>query len=125
KAPVKTLLAELDGIEQRMTHVEHKLIQVDMKASEDSLRFPMMLNEQLESFRQSVETGDGAPTKQQLEVFAWFEQRLSTELGLWQGIVEKEIPLANDELRKLGLPAIDPRATPPGSPEAASHSPGR
>ena len=51
----KELVAAIDAIDARMDAIEGQLVQVKLGSSEGMLRFPSMLNEQLDSFRGSIE----------------------------------------------------------------------
>ena len=50
EAGSKTLLAAAADFDKHMTPIEEELIQVNMKASEDNLRYPNRLNEQYDTF---------------------------------------------------------------------------
>jgi hypothetical protein len=72
---LKAALAAADGLDRKMSEIEQKLIQVNMKGSEGNLAFPNMLNERFDTFSHAIEFGDTEPTKPQLDVF----QTLSTQ----------------------------------------------
>ena len=54
-------------MEKKMSEIEQQLIQVNLKGSEGSLAFPVMLNEQFDTFSHAIDMGDSEPTKPQLE----------------------------------------------------------
>jgi len=73
------------------------------------LRFPAMLNEQLDSFRYSIEA-DSAPTRAQLDLYEAFSKRLKAQLQIWQGLVAGDIPALNRKILSGNLVLIDPKA---------------
>ena len=75
KPSAKEVLDAAASLDKKMTAVEQELIQIKMKSSEGNLRYPSMLNEQFDSFRYTVEQGDGVPAKQV------YEDRKSTRLN--------------------------------------------
>jgi len=108
-APSRELTADLKALETRMTAVEGELIQVKLGSSEGMLRFPAMLNEQLDSFRYSIEA-DSAPTRAQLDLYEAFSKRLKAQLQIWQGLVAGDIPALNRKILSGNLVLIDPKA---------------
>jgi len=94
------------ALDQKMTPVEEKLIQVKLKSSEGNLRYPNMLNEQYYSFNDLIQGVDGTPTTQQLLVYDELHGRLNTELAKWQEIQRTDVPALNDLMRKNGVPSI-------------------
>ena len=89
-----------------MTPVEEKLIQVKMKSTEDTLRYPNMLNEQYASFNDLIQSFDQTPTAPQLLVFDDLHSRLTAQLAQWQQIQSTEVPALNDLMRKSGVPTL-------------------
>ncbi len=70
---VKPALEAADAMEHKMSDVEQKLIQVNMKGSEGTLAFPSMLNEAFDTFSRLIDSRDREPTKPQMDVFALLE----------------------------------------------------
>src|SRR5262249_7370323 len=71
-AASKEVQAAIAAHDKRSTAIEGELIQVKLGSSEGMLPFPSMLNEQLDTYRFSIEA-DAAPTQPQLELYADFE----------------------------------------------------
>ena len=103
----QALGANIQALEAKLDAIEGELIQVKLGSSEGTLRFPTMLNEQLNGFRNIIEA-DAAPTKAQLELYAAFSKRLGVQLTIWKGLVEKDIPALNQQILSGGLKLIDP-----------------
>jgi photosystem II stability/assembly factor-like uncharacterized protein len=89
----------------KMAPVEARLVQVQMAASEDNLRYPNMLNEQYDTFSALLDS-DWAPTEPERQVFAYLHAELSGELAKWRGLVDGELPAMNALLRAQGGPVI-------------------
>lgn len=102
----KNVLDQADALDKNMTPVEEQLIQVNMKGSEANLAFPNMLNEAFDSFTSSVEAGDGAPTRQQYEVFKLLRGHLDEELAAWKKILSADVPALNDLIKKSDVPVL-------------------
>src|SRR5438874_12546456 len=66
---LKPALAAADDLDHKMSEVEKKLIQVNMKGSEANLAFPNMLNERFDTFSHLIDSGDKDPTKPELDVY--------------------------------------------------------
>src|SRR5262249_38994052 len=80
---LKAALAAADDLDLKMSEVEQKLIQVDMKGSEANLAFPNMLNERFDTFSHLIETADTEPTGPQLDVFQRLSSQLDEQLKKW------------------------------------------
>jgi hypothetical protein len=103
---LKPLAAQADALDKKMTPVEEGLIQVNMKGSEANLAFPNELNEELDSFSSSVTAGDGAPTRQQYEVFKLLRSRLDEQLAAWKQIMSSDVPAFNQSIKNSNVPAL-------------------
>src|SRR5207247_965530 len=55
---LKPALAAADNLDRKMSEVEQKLIQVNMKGCEANLAFPNMLNERFDTLSHTIEGGD-------------------------------------------------------------------
>jgi len=104
--PNSEVVSAAKALDQKMTPVEERLIQVKMKSSEGNLRYPNMLNEQYASFNDLIQGVDQAPTAQQLLVFDELHGRLSIELARWEEIQHADVPSLNDLMRKNGVPTL-------------------
>ena len=105
-AKLKPLVDQADALDKKMTPVEERLIQVNMKGSEANLAFPNMLNEQLDSFSAIVQAGDGAPTRQQYEVFKMLRTQLDEQLAAWKQIMSADVPAFNELVKNSNVPAL-------------------
>jgi photosystem II stability/assembly factor-like uncharacterized protein len=114
---VKPALAAADELEKKMSEIEQELIQVNLKGSEGSLAFPVMLNEKFDGFSHSVDGGDREPTKPQMDVFAALSGKLDEQLQKWAQIQKDELPKVAASIKQADLPAL---AVPPPPDENKS-----
>ena len=88
----KALVRVTAAFDEKMTSIEEQMIQVNMKASEDNLRYPNRLNEQYDTFVATVDGDDVRPTEPQLQVFAGLHARLSEQLAKWKALMDSQGP---------------------------------
>jgi hypothetical protein len=103
---LKPALAAADDLNKKMSEVEQKLIQVNMKGSEANLAFPNMLNERFDTFSHLIETGDKEPTKPQLEVFQMLSSQLDEQLQKWAHLKSDDLPKVSELIKQANLPAL-------------------
>jgi hypothetical protein len=115
-AQAKTVIAAADALDNKMTPIEEQLMQVRMKSSEGSLRYPIQLNEQFDSLSHTVEYADAAPTRSQLAVYDLLNGKLQEQLKTLRELLNTDLPALNDLMRKNGVPALSvPAGTATGS----------
>jgi len=103
---LKQLVEQAEALDKKMAPVEEELIQVNMKGSEANLAFPNKLNEQLDSFSAIVQAGDGAPSRQQYEVFKMLRGQLDRQLEVWKQIMSSDVPAFNQMVKNSNVPAL-------------------
>jgi hypothetical protein len=103
---LKPALAAADVLDQKMSEVEQKLIQVNMKGSEANLAFPNMLNERFDTFSRVVEAGDDEPTKPQLEAFQMLSSQLDEQLKKWAQVKQEDVAKVSELVKQANLPAL-------------------
>ena len=77
-----------------------------MKSTEGNLRFPSMLNEQLDTLRYVVESADGTPSEPVYKVFDELSSRLDAQLSALATLLDRDLPAFNEEVRAAGVPAV-------------------
>jgi photosystem II stability/assembly factor-like uncharacterized protein len=102
----KARVAATADLEGKMAAIEEQLIQVNMKASEDNLRYPNRLNEQYDTFSATVDGDDVRPTQSQQQVFAELHRRLGDQLAKWKLLREADLTALNDQLQHAGMERI-------------------
>jgi photosystem II stability/assembly factor-like uncharacterized protein len=124
-AAAKDALAAFDALDRAMAPIEGRLVQVKVASSEGMLRFPSMLNEQLDTFRQTIES-DRAPTRAEVELYERFAKDVAAAAAQWQVLVARDLAAVNSKLAAAKLPAVDPTLRPPPPPHpAGGRAPGR
>ncbi|HKS31293.1 MAG TPA: hypothetical protein VJR28_02715, partial [Chthoniobacterales bacterium] len=103
---LKAALAAADDLDHKMSEVEQKLIQVNMKASEANLVFPNMLNERFDTFSHLIDSGDKGPTKPQLEVFNMLSSQLDEQLKQWAQVKQENVVKVSELIKQANLPAL-------------------
>ena len=106
KPDAKALLDSADAFDKKMRPIEEQLIQVNMKASEDNLRFPNQLNEQYDTFVATVDGDDVRPTEPQRQVFAELHRRLTEQLAKWKSMLDTDLPVLNTAMHGAGVPSL-------------------
>jgi len=101
-----SLIKAIDKLESEMDPVEATLTQVKLKSSEGTLRYPVMLNEQFDTFRAMIENADAAPTQSMLDVFTSLDSRLSAAVSQWNALLKNEVPALDEAAKKENLPLI-------------------
>jgi len=89
-----------------MSEIEEKLIQVNMKSSEANLAFPNMLNERLDSFSHTIESGDTEPTQPQAEVFGILSSGVDEQVKKWTQLKSEQIPKLSELVKQANLPVL-------------------
>ena len=103
---LKPALAAADDLEKKMSAVEEKLIQVNMKGSEGNLAFPNMLNEEFDTFSHIIDYADNGPTQPQYEVFKMLSGRLDEQLQKWAQLKNDEVPKVSAMIKQADIPAL-------------------
>ena len=105
-AKMQSVLTRADGLSARLSSVEEKMIQVNMKGSEANLAFPNMLNEEFDTFATSVELADAAPTEQQSQIYKMLRAKLDAQLTLLDQIIA-DLASFSDAASRQGIPLLE------------------
>ncbi len=103
---LKPALAAADDLNGKMSAVEEKLIQVNMKSSEGNLVFPNELNEEFDTFSHVIDNADTEPTQPELDMFKRLGGRLDEQLQKWTSLKNTEVPKVNALVKQAELPAL-------------------
>ena len=103
---LKPALDAADQLDHKMSEVEQRLVQVNMKGSEGNLAFPNMLNERFDTFSHTIDGGDAEPTKPQLDVFQMLSSQLEEQSKKWAQIKNEDVPKVADLIKQANLPAL-------------------
>lgn len=102
----KEILAAADALDKKMTAVEEELIQVKAKASEDTLNYPVKLDDKLISLGGMLDQADTAPTRQMDEEFSDLSSQLDVQLSRWHDLVSKDLADLNALMRKESISVL-------------------
>ena len=105
-AHAKEILAAADALDKKMTALEEELIQVKAKASEDTLNYPVKLDDKLISLGGMLDQADTAPTQQMGEEFRDLSSQLSVQLSRWHDLVSKDLADLNAMMRKESISVL-------------------
>jgi hypothetical protein len=110
---LKPALVAADDLQKKMSAVEEKLIQVNMKGSEGNLAFPNMLNEEFDTFSHVIDYADNGPTQPQYEIFKGLSTRLDEQLQQWAQLKNDEVPKVSAMIKQADIPALVVKAEAP------------
>jgi hypothetical protein len=103
-SPTAKALADL---ERDLTAVETQMYQVKNQSNEDTLNFPIMLNNKLAALQGAVESADAEPTEQSVEVFQMLSGRVDEQLHKLAAMIKTQLPQVNGMLQKQKLAPIE------------------
>jgi len=101
------------ALDQRITAVEYKIANLNNKAGEDPLNFPIMIDNKLAALAGRVEQCTCAPTSGVMDVYNDLTAQLNAQLAAWQEVQSKDVVAFNSLLQQNNLKPIapEPRAT--------------
>jgi hypothetical protein len=100
------LVSRAQAASKALTDIERRLVAVDVKSTEGTLRFPVQLNEQYETLRAMLDSADAAPVPALHEVLDEYAAALQTQLDKLREVSTRDLAAVNDEAKKLELPAV-------------------
>src|SRR6266508_540614 len=100
---LKAAFSAADDLDHKMSEIEQKLMQVNMKGSEGNLAFPDMLNERFETFSHTIESGDTGPTQGQLKVFQMLSNQLEEQLKKWTQLKAEDVPKVSELIKQANF----------------------
>ena len=102
----KMLRTEKDSINKKLTTIEESLYQTKLKANQDILNYPIMLNDKLAGVYDIVNGGTTKPTKQCTEVFEQLDLKADHQLNLLKQIINTDIKRFNEMMISNKVPVI-------------------
>ena len=106
----KAIASAAEAIEKKMTAIEGTLINPNIKATEDSLNYPVRLNNQLSTLAAFVDSADSAPTAQDYAAFEFLYGKVGAQASSWKEVASKDLGEINEKIRKENIPVISPAA---------------
>jgi photosystem II stability/assembly factor-like uncharacterized protein len=107
RATAPKLADAAQALVESQAKVEEALYQIQNRAVEDPLNFPIRLNNRLSALRRSLETGNARPTDAQVRVFTELDKELQTHMTELDATLAKQLPALNQALQARGAKPIE------------------
>ncbi|MGH9445676.1 MAG: WD40/YVTN/BNR-like repeat-containing protein, partial [Terriglobia bacterium] len=119
------LLATAKSVGEKANAVAAVLYQPEIKASEDSLNYPIRLRYQLAALGDVVDSADAAPTAQSYALYQTLSRKLDAQLARWGQIQTKDVRALNALALKLrvGVVIVSPPHPAKGDYDQAEKNP--
>ncbi len=103
----KTVVAAASGLDQKLTAVRDKLINLKITANEDSLAYPPQIDGKLAYLAMAVGgQSDSAPTEASYQEFAKLKKEADEELALWEELQRADVVSFQKLTNEQGIQAI-------------------
>jgi photosystem II stability/assembly factor-like uncharacterized protein len=100
------LSAAAQSLVGKLTVVEEKLLNPNLKADEDSLLYTPGLDFQFASLAGTVASADARPTDGSVKRYAELESRLDASLAELKGVLEQDLASFNQAVKVREIPAV-------------------
>jgi photosystem II stability/assembly factor-like uncharacterized protein len=102
------------AIDKQITTIEEALYQTKARASQDTLNYPIRLNNKLSLLAGTAAMGDNRPTDQAVQVKDELTSQIDAELQKFRQIVDQGLPSFNELLIRKKIPGVftDSKQTP-------------
>jgi photosystem II stability/assembly factor-like uncharacterized protein len=107
----KEVASAAESLDKKIEAVEDDLVNPKIKASEDSLNYPVQLRYKLVMLEDVVESADAVPTAASYDEFDSLRRQLSQVMAKWREIETKTLPSFNALARKAKVDVL--MAVPP------------
>jgi photosystem II stability/assembly factor-like uncharacterized protein len=108
-----SIAADAKSVQEKMGPIEDALVNKSIQSTEDSLNFPVRLNNKLSVLGEVVESADTAPTEQSYAVYEVLSKDADAQVVKWGELKGKELAALNEEMQKKGIGAIGPSGRQP------------
>ncbi len=98
------------ALDSAMSRIEREVYQVKNQSGQDPLNYPVRLNNRIAGLSGVASSGPYRPTAQAEQVLTELSAALGVQLRQLQRVFDTDLKKFNDELRKLGLEPIVPKA---------------
>ncbi len=106
--PTAPVAAAARALDQKLLAIAGRLYQPQAQASEEMLNYPIEINSKLGYLENSVDSGDSAPTRQQLAYFQVLHAQLEAQLARWQRLERQDLSALNRSIETRHIPAVAP-----------------
>ncbi len=111
--------AASDALLKKMEPIENALINPKIQATEDSLNYPVQLNDKLWYLASAVDSSNIAPTASDQQIYQMLAKRVDAEAAAWKELKAGELEALNTMVRKANIPAVAPSPAPAPAPATA------
>ena len=108
-----SIIADAKTIQEKMSPIEDALVNKNIQSTEDSLNYPVRLNNKLSVLGDVVESADTVPTEQSYQLFEVLSKQTDAQAAAWSDLKGKDLSTLNDEMRKKNIGAIGPASSQP------------
>src|SRR5262249_14504803 len=102
----KSTVAAAEDLDKKVAAVEEELFEPKIKASEDSLNYPVKLRYKLVALAQVVDSADAPPTQASYLLYDELSAQLDKVLGAWRDLMAKDLGSFNEKLKKESVPIL-------------------
>jgi photosystem II stability/assembly factor-like uncharacterized protein len=110
------IAAVVRPLRARLEAVRDSLVEVHAHADEITLHYPIRLYNMLLSLADMVQSADGAPTKQEADIYRDLAAKVDIQLARLRGIERGDLAALNRLMRELEVPAVTAAAAPGTKP---------
>jgi photosystem II stability/assembly factor-like uncharacterized protein/DNA-binding FrmR family transcriptional regulator len=107
-ASAKAILEQAKAVEEKITPIVNALYNKNIQSTEDSLNYPVKLNNQVSVLGDMIESADTAPTEGQSQLYEDLTKKVNEQVQRWNEVRSKDLAMLNAEIRKKDIPAIAP-----------------
>jgi photosystem II stability/assembly factor-like uncharacterized protein len=93
-------------LDRKVGAVEEDLFEPKIKASEDSLNYPVKLRYKLVALAQVVDSADAVPTQASYQLYEELSAQLDKILASWHELVGRDLSSLNETLKKDSVPIL-------------------
>jgi photosystem II stability/assembly factor-like uncharacterized protein len=102
----KSTVAAADDLDKKIASIEEELFEPKIKASEDSLNYPVKVRYKLVALAQVVDSADAVPTQASYQLYEELSAGLDKVLAAWSNLMAKDLASLNEKLKKESVPIL-------------------
>jgi hypothetical protein len=102
----KALKDQAKALNEKLTAIEKKLVNPDVKSNQDVLNFPPALDHQFVGVASVVSSADAPPTDTSYTYFQMLEGKLAGIQSELKGVVDKDLAEFNKAVRDADIPPV-------------------
>ena len=100
------VIAQAEAIQEKLTAIEHELVQTEARAPSDRLRLKVRLNQKLITLISVVAAADARPTRQSYDVFAHLAAQADEQLAALERVLSEDVAAFVALLEEQGAPLV-------------------